>query len=49
MQFQPGAILPHSNTPSLRATGFEDETTTKCLVRADDFVVPAKYLLVSKG
>ena len=25
MQFQIGAILQHSNTPSLRVAGFEDE------------------------
>jgi len=25
VQFGLGAVLPHSNTPSLRVTGFEDE------------------------
>ena len=25
MQFQIGAVLQHSNTPSLRVAGFEDE------------------------
>jgi hypothetical protein len=25
VQFGPGAILPHSNTPSLRVAGFEDD------------------------
>ena len=52
MQFQIGAVLQHSNTPSLRVAGFEDEDDDedeneaphewRQKVRASDIDVPTR-------